>query len=51
MGSKPNLSIKRSITIGTMVNFDGAGDGHGEVRVNGPLTRMKKIEPRSNQDS
>ena len=29
MGSKPNLSVNRSITIGTMVNFDGDGYGHG----------------------
>ena len=29
MDSEPNLSVKRSITIGTMVNFDGEFDGHG----------------------
>ena len=29
MGSKPNLSVNRSITIGTMVNFDGDDYGHG----------------------
>ena len=31
MGSKPYLSIKHSITIGTMINFysDYDGDGHG----------------------
>ena len=28
MGSKPNLSSKRSVTIGIMVNFDGDSDGH-----------------------
>ena len=29
MGSKPNLSIKWSVNIDTMINFDGDGDGHG----------------------
>ena len=29
MGSKPNLSIKWSITIGTMINTDSGFDGHG----------------------
>ena len=28
MGSKPNLSVKQSVAIGTMINFDGDGDGH-----------------------
>ena len=28
MGSELNLLIKWSITIGTMINFDGDGDGH-----------------------
>ena len=27
MGSVPNLSIKRSVSIGTMINFDRDGDG------------------------
>ena len=30
MGTEPILSIKRSISIGTMLNFDGDGDGDGE---------------------
>ena len=30
MDSEPNLSIKRSVTIGTMINFDGDRDGHGD---------------------
>ena len=29
MGSKLNLSVKQSVTIGTMINFDGDGEGHG----------------------
>ena len=29
MGSEPILSIKWSISIDTMINFDGDGDGHG----------------------
>ena len=30
MGPVPNLSIKRSASIGTMLNFDGEGHGHGD---------------------
>ena len=30
MGSKPNLSVKRPISIGTLINFDDDGNGHGE---------------------
>ena len=30
MGSVPILSTKRSVSIDTMVNFDGDGDGHGD---------------------
>ena len=29
MGTEPILSVKRSISIGTMLNFDGDGDGDG----------------------
>ena len=29
MGSEPNLSIKWSMTIGTMVNFDSDSEGYG----------------------
>ena len=29
MGTEPILSIKRPISIDTMLNFDGDGDGHG----------------------
>ena len=29
MGSELILSVKQSVTIGTMINFDGYGDGHG----------------------
>ena len=29
MGSESNLSLKRSVTIGTMINFAGDFDGHG----------------------
>ena len=32
MGSKPNLSAKQSVTIDTMINFDGDGDGLKCVR-------------------
>ena len=28
MGSKPNLSVKRSVVINTMINFDGDFDGY-----------------------
>ena len=28
MGSEPNLSVKWSVTIGTMINFDGDSDWH-----------------------
>ena len=40
MDSEPNLSIKRSITIDTMLNFDGDSDGHGDGdgMCNGPFT-------------
>ena len=31
MGAEPILSIKRSISIDTMINFDSDGDGHGDV--------------------
>ena len=27
-GSESNLSVRRSITIGTMLKLDGDGDGH-----------------------
>ena len=30
MGTEPNLSIKRSISIDTMINFDSDRDGHGD---------------------
>ena len=30
VGSEPILSVKQSVSIGTIVNFDGDGDGHGE---------------------
>ena len=30
MGSEPILSVKWSISIDTIVNFDGDGDGHGD---------------------
>ena len=38
MSFGPILSVKRSVTIGTMLNFDGDGDGDGTkiVYVNGP---------------
>ena len=29
-GTEPILSIKQSISIDTMINFDGDGDGHGD---------------------
>ena len=32
MGSEPNLPVKWSITIGTMINFDGYSDGHGTCK-------------------
>ena len=30
MGSVPILSVKRTVSIGTMLYFDGDGDGHGD---------------------
>ena len=30
MGTEPILSIKRSISIDAMINFDGDGDRHGD---------------------
>ena len=30
MGTEPILSVKRSVSIDTMINFDGDGDGHGD---------------------
>ena len=30
MGSEPILSVKRSLSIGTMLNFDSDCDGHGD---------------------
>ena len=33
MDSVHNLSIKWSVTIGTMLNLDGDGHGHGDVDV------------------
>ena len=30
MGSAHTLSIKRSVSIGTMLNFDSVGYGHGD---------------------
>ena len=40
MSSESNLSIKRSVTIGTMINFDDDSDGHGDGdgMCNGPFT-------------
>ena len=32
MGFVPNLSVKRSISIGTMINFDNDGDGDGTCK-------------------
>ena len=29
LGSVPILQVKRTVTLGTMINFDGDGDGHG----------------------
>ena len=29
MGTEPILSVKWSVSIGIMVNFDGDGDGYG----------------------
>ena len=30
MGTEPILSVKWSVSIGIMVNFDGDGDGYGD---------------------
>ena len=30
MGTEPILSVKRSVSIDTMINFDSDGDGHGD---------------------
>ena len=40
MGSVPNLPIKRSISIGRMVNFDG--DGHGDGNGDGTCKQALK---------
>ena len=32
MGSVPILPVKRSVSIGTMLKFDGDGDGHGTCK-------------------
>ena len=32
MGSVPILSVKRSVSIGTMANFDGHGGGDGTCK-------------------
>ena len=32
MGSVPILSVKRSVSIGTMINFDGHGGGDGTCK-------------------
>ena len=39
MGSVPNLPVKRSISIHTMLNFDGDGHGHGD----GDSTRKRTL--------
>ena len=31
MGSEPNLSVKQSVTIDTVINFDSGSDGHRHV--------------------
>ena len=38
MGSEPNVSVKRSVSIGTMLNFDGDTDGHGDGMCKQTLT-------------
>ena len=30
MGTEPILSVKRSVSIDTMINFDGDEEGHGD---------------------
>ena len=30
IGYEPNLSVKRSVAIGTMINFDADSDGDGD---------------------
>ena len=30
MGTEPVLPIKRSVSIGTMINFEGDGHAHGD---------------------
>ena len=30
MGSEPTVSVKWSVSIGTMINFDGDGRGHSD---------------------
>ena len=32
MGSVPILSVKWSVSIGTMLKFDGDGDGDGTIK-------------------
>ena len=39
MGVQPTLPIKVSVTIGTMLNFDGDFDGHGDS----DITAMTQI--------
>ena len=43
MGSEPILSVKQSVTIDTMINFDGDGDGRGYVRWYGKRALMLSL--------
>ena len=43
MGSEPNVSVKRSVSIGTMLNFDGDTDGHGDGMCKQTLTSSEWI--------
>ena len=47
MGSEPNPSVKWSVTIGTMVNYDGDGDGqgHGDGTCERALTIITRKSP------
>ena len=45
MGSVPNLPVKRSVSIGTMLNFDGDGHGHGDGTCKQALNALRIYFP------
>ena len=47
MGSVPKLPVKQSVSIDTMLNFEGGGHGHG----NGDGTCKRALKPYSHRTS